>query len=59
MLRATKKEDGFVHFSDGKRVSHKGRTVTGSTGNWLPITPTHLRLAKAFLENQGALSSGE
>lgn len=59
MLRAISKEDGYVNFSDGKRVSHTGRKVTGSTGNWLPITPTHIRMAKAFLETQGALSSGE
>jgi hypothetical protein len=59
VLRAINTEGGYVNFNDGKRVAHKGRKVTGSTGNWLPITPTHIRLARAFLETQGALSSGE
>jgi hypothetical protein len=59
VLKVVKAEGGYVHFTDGKRVSHTKGTVTGSTGNWLPITPTHIRLAKAYLAGQGALSTGE
>lgn len=59
MVRVTKTEGGYVHFTDGKRVAYTTKGATGQTGNWLPITPTHIRLANRFLETQGMLSSGE
>lgn len=57
MLKATKTESGFVHFSDGRRVAYNVTGVTGRSEGWLPITPTHIRLAKKFLESQGILST--
>jgi len=59
MVKVTKTENGYVHFTDGKRVAYTKKGATGQTGNWLPITPTHIRLANRFLETQGVLSSGE
>jgi hypothetical protein len=58
-LRVTKTEKGYVHFTDGRRVTYTTKGATGRTGNWLPITPTHIRLANKFLETQGMISSGE
>lgn len=43
---------GFVYFNDEKRVTYAtGHGVTGSTGGWEPITPTHVRLAKEYLDS--------
>lgn len=58
-LRAIAALGGFVTFSDERRVAYTTEGATGHTGNWLPITPTHIRLANKFLETQGILSSGE
>lgn len=59
MISVTKTENGYVHFTDGKRVAYTTKGATGHTGNWLPITPTHIRLANKFLKASGILSSGE
>jgi hypothetical protein len=42
---------GFVYFNDERRVTYAtGHGVTGGTGGWSPITPTHIRLAKRYLD---------
>jgi hypothetical protein len=42
---------GFVYFTDDRRVAYAtGNGVTSATGNWLPVTPTHVRLAKKYLD---------
>jgi hypothetical protein len=44
---------GFVYFNDDRRVTYAtGHGVTGSTGGWEPITGTHIRLAKALLDEK-------
>lgn len=44
---------GFVYFNDERRVTYAtGHGVTGGTGGWSPITPTHIRMAKAYLDKQ-------
>jgi hypothetical protein len=58
-VKATGTGEGYVHFNDGKRVAYNVKGATGRTGGWFPITPTHVRLANAFLESQGMISSGE
>jgi hypothetical protein len=58
-VKVTKTEKGYVHFTDGKRVAYTTKGATGRTGNWLPITPTHIRLANAFLDSHGMLSNSK
>jgi hypothetical protein len=44
---------GFVYFNDDRRVVYAtGSGVTGGTGGWEPITPTHVRLAKQYLDSK-------
>lgn len=52
--------DGYIYFVGGRqRVGYTTKGATGLTGGWLCITPTHIRLANAFLKAQGMLSTGK
>lgn len=49
---------GMVYFNDESRVGYNNSVgIDSGTANWLPITPTHMKLAKAFLENSGLIDS--
>jgi hypothetical protein len=45
---------GFVYFSDELRVAYtNSRGVLGNTtGGWPPVTTTHVRLAKEYLDSE-------
>jgi hypothetical protein len=48
---------GYVYFTDDRRVAYtKEEGVTDDvTGGWDAIYPTHVRLAKKYLGEQGIL----
>jgi hypothetical protein len=49
---------GMVYFNDERRVGYSNAAgVVSGTANWLPITPTHMRLARAILESSGLVDS--
>lgn len=59
ILYAVETRDGFVHFSDEKRVAYNEKGAIGRSFGWTPITPTHIRLANQFLKAQGMLSTND
>jgi hypothetical protein len=48
---------GFVYFNDDRRVIYTNENVGPGTGGWAPITPTHIRIAKTYLEHVGVVDS--
>lgn len=62
LLHVEEHDESFVYFSDNKRVGYVtgddaqgGERVTGVTGGWSPITPSHVRLAREYLIHEGVL----
>jgi hypothetical protein len=50
---------GFVYFTDGKRLAYAGTRAYYGTGGWEAVTPTHVAMAREYLNANALLKAYE